>query len=391
MAFISTASTWIEREGFSLRIALQFPYDIEKINLIRCVRGRAWDKDTCCWTIPYCEENRKFVKANFNLDVEQIPIAELQQLQAAYRIERNGKTVKELAENKLALRLIAGMKSYMESQRYSENTIRTYEDALHTFFGFFSERPPESITLQDIHQFNREYIIERKLSSTYQNQVINAIKIFYQVNENRELKLSELQRPRRGFYLPEILSKEEVMALLKATRNEKHFLMLSIIYSAGLRCGELLNLKLRDVDVYRKIIFIRGGKGKRDRMVPLSGFIEERLTTYLKNYQPNNQEPEGSQFVFEGQAEPQYSSRSLQKVLKESARRAGIQKVITLHTLRHSYATHLLEGGTNLRYIQELLGHASAKTTQIYTHVSSHALRNIASPLDSFADNLRKG
>lgn len=383
----SRSKAWIEQGTNGTRIMLQFEYNEEKLNSVRCMRGRYWHPEIKTWSMNYCTENRYLLRQYFQVEVEEIPSAELL---SAKKTKTTGGKQEMPKVNELIRIPLERMRDWMLTQRYSANTIRTYEDALRQFFAFFDQRDPKKITLEEIHYFNRHYIIERKLSSTYQNQVINALKIFYQLNATRELNLKELERPRRGFYLPEVMSKEEVQKILQETKNEKHFLMLAIIYSAGLRCGELLNLKLTDIDLLRKTIFIRGGKGKKDRMVPLSCFIEERLKTYVEKYRPNNFRVEACHYLFEGQFDEKYSSRSLQNVLKQAAARARIKKQITLHTLRHSYATHLLEGGTNLRYIQELLGHASPKTTQIYTHVSSHALRNVASPLDSFADKLRR-
>jgi integrase/recombinase XerD len=176
--------------------------------------------------------------------------------------------------------------------------------------------------------------------------------------------------------LPNVLSKEEVKAILESTKNIKHRAMLSLIYSCGLRCGELIHLKPTDIDSKRNLVIIRNGKGRKDRIVPLSPKILDLLREYYKSNKPKI-------YLFEGQFEGiMYSDRSLQLVLKQSLQTANIKKPVTLHWLRHSYATHLLESGTDLRYIQELLGHNSSKTTEIYTHVSTKSLQQIKSPFD---------
>ncbi|GGI24374.1 tyrosine-type recombinase/integrase [Pedobacter mendelii] len=177
--------------------------------------------------------------------------------------------------------------------------------------------------------------------------------------------VEKIHRPRPEHKLPNVLSKEEIKLILEALTNIKHKTMLSLIYSCGLRRSELLHLKPTDIDSKRNLIFIKQSKGKKDRIVPLSLKILEMLREYYKLYHPKV-------WLFEGQkTENLYSEKSLQSVLKQALSKAKIIKPVTLHWLRHSYATHLLENGTDLRYIQELLGHNSSKTTEIYTHVST--------------------
>ncbi|WP_317245745.1 tyrosine-type recombinase/integrase [Flavobacterium amniphilum] len=172
------------------------------------------------------------------------------------------------------------------------------------------------------------------------------------------------------------MSKEEVKSILSAHNNIKHKTMLSLIYSCGLRCGELLALEPVHIDSKRNIVFLKKAKGKKDRIVPLSAKILEMLREYYRLYKPKV-------YLFEGQTEGKpYDDRSLQQVLKQALKKANISKPVTLHWLRHSYATHLLESGTDLRYIQELLGHNSSKTTEIYTHVSTKNIQQIKSPFD---------
>jgi integrase/recombinase XerD len=176
--------------------------------------------------------------------------------------------------------------------------------------------------------------------------------------------------------LPNVLSKEEVKLIITAPTNLKHKTMLSLIYSCGLRCGELLALQPHHIDSKRNIVLLKNSKGKKDRIVPLSPKILELLRDYYKLYKPKK-------YLFEGQNTRQpYDARSLQQVLKQTLQKTGIKKPVTLHWLRHSYATHLLESGTDLRYIQELLGHNSSKTTEIYTHVSTKNIQQIKSPFD---------
>ena len=206
--------------------------------------------------------------------------------------------------------------------------------------------------------------------------MVNGVKLFFRQIENRKLDIALVHRPKRPKLLPNVLSKEEVKLILNAHSNIKHRTMLSLIYSCGLRRSELINLKPQDIDSKRNLIFIKQSKGKKDRIVPLSPKILELLREYYKIYKPIT-------WLFESvKGNELYDERSLSNVLKQALVKAGITKPVSLHWLRHSYATHLLESGTDLRYIQELLGHNSSKTTEIYTHVSTKSIQNIKSPFD---------
>lgn len=214
------------------------------------------------------------------------------------------------------------------------------------------------------------------LSSSYQNQIVNSIKLYFKTCRDTKIEVDKIHRPKRARVLPNVLSKEEVKAILEAHSNIKHKMMLSLVYSCGLRCGELLALQPVHIDSKRNIILLKNSKGKKDRIAPLSKKILEMLREYYKLYKPKT-------YLFEGKIEgTPYTNKSLQQVLKQALQKTSITKPVTLHWLRHSYATHLLESGTDLRYIQELLGHNSSKTTEIYTHVSMKSIQQIKSPFD---------
>ena len=271
---------------------------------------------------------------------------------------------------------LISFKNYMNFRRYSQNTIKTYADALEVFFRFYKDQAPESLNIENIINFNTSYILKKNLSASYQNQVINAIKLFYRNRFNRSMEVDFIQRPRREKRLPNVLSKNEVKSILEAPTNLKHRAMLSLIYACGLRRSELLNLTLKDILSDRNLLFIRQSKGKKDRVVPISIKLIEILRDYYKAFKPKT-------WLFEGQeVGKKYSDRSIQLVLNQAVEKAKIVKPVSLHWLRHSYATHLLESGTDLRYIQELLGHSSSRTTEIYTHVSTRNLQQIRSPFD---------
>ena len=271
---------------------------------------------------------------------------------------------------------INSLKMFMKSRRYSESTIRTYSNNLESFFRFYHDKKAEEITNEDITRFNNEYILNFGYSTTVQNQVVNALKIFFKISENRKIDIDKIERPKRAKSLPNVLSKEEIASILKAPTNIKHKAMLSLIYSCGLRRSELLNIKPNDIDSNRNLLIIRKSEGMKDRIVPLSDKIITMLREYYKSNRPEI-------WLFEGQQKGEkYTETSLQEIFKASLKKAGIQKPASLHWLRHSYATHLLENGTDLRYIQELLGHKSSKTTEIYTHVSNKSIQKIKSPFD---------
>jgi integrase/recombinase XerD len=266
---------------------------------------------------------------------------------------------------------------WMRSKRYSRNTEKVYTDAIRVFLMFVSDKALHDICNDDVIRFNNDYILKRKLSASFQNQTVNAIKLFFRTVENRRLELEKVHRPKQSKKLPSVLSKEEIKMILEAHGNMKHRAMLSLIYACGLRRSELINLKPTDVDSKRHILIIRKAKGGKDRIAPISEKLIEMLRGYYRAYKPKV-------WLFEGQVSgDKYSEKSLENVLKQAVKKAGIGKPVSLHWLRHSYATHLLESGTDLRYIQELLGHKSSKTTEIYTHISTKSIQNIVSPFDT--------
>jgi integrase/recombinase XerD len=271
---------------------------------------------------------------------------------------------------------IEKFKQWLLSKRYSPSTIKTYSEALKSFLIFYREKPIAEISNEDVIIYNNEYILKNNLSASYQNQIVNAIKLFFQTIRETKMMVDKIHRPKRSKLLPNVLSKEEIKLILNAHSNIKHKTMLSLIYSCGLRRSELLNLKPADIDSKRGIVIIRQSKGKKDRIAPLSPKILDMLREYYIGFKPKT-------WLFEGQNEnTKYDERSLSNVLKQALTKSRINKPVSLHWLRHSYATHLLESGTDLRYIQELLGHSSSKTTEIYTHVSTKSIQQIKSPFD---------
>ena len=269
------------------------------------------------------------------------------------------------------------LKQWMAHKRYSDNTIKTYLDGAKSFLMFVYPKPLNTVGNDDVVEYVNKYIIRNHLSFSFQNQVITAVKLFFREIEHSRIDIDKLERPRQQHKLPNVLSMDEVGRILNALKNTKHRAMLSLIYSCGLRRSELLHIKPKDVDSKRNLLIIRNAKGYKDRVAPLSDKTIEMLRNYFKEYRPKV-------WLFEGQkAGEQYSETSLHEVFQLALAKSKINKPATPHWLRHSYATHLMEAGTDLRYIQVILGHKSSKTTEIYTHVSTKSLQKIISPFDS--------
>ncbi|WP_373397893.1 tyrosine-type recombinase/integrase [Algoriphagus halophilus] len=355
------------------RIKLLFGYFPTLIKHIKTIPYAKWDSKNKWWTVPYSEQFLEEIKvhsaqAGLSLRIEMEPpktgIAKLKPEEVArYKPAPNS------------------YKDKLLELRYSENTIKTYIPLFEEFINHFPAEDMDSLNEKHVIEFSRFLVTDRKVSSSYQNQAINAIKFYFEKVLGGKRKLYFVERPRREKTLPVVCSEEEIKMILNQVKNIKHLAILSTIYSAGLRIGELINLPISAIDSQRMQIRIEEAKGKKDRYTILSKKLLDLLREYFKQYKP-------TYYLFEGQESTndrpiKYSSRSIQAILKRAVKRAGISKNITAHTLRHSFATHLLENGTDLRYIQSLLGHSSSKTTEIYTHVTTKGFNQIQSPLDN--------
>jgi len=264
----------------------------------------------------------------------------------------------------------------LKELRYSDNTLDSYTDLFEEFINYYEHTAIDDITEEMIIGFLQYLVMERNVSVSYQNQSINAIKFYYERVKGGARKMYYVERPREEKLLPEVLSQEEVVGILNAATNLKYKAILMTIYSAGLRISELINLRIKDIDSQRMQIRVEQGKGKKDRYTVLSSKTLEVLRQYVAQYKPQV-------WLFEGSDNSKYSTSSIKKALRLSLEKTGIKKRITVHTLRHSFATHLLEAGTDLRYIQSLLGHENTKTTEIYTHITTRGFDQIKSPLDN--------
>ncbi|HDP76332.1 MAG TPA: integrase [Bacteroidales bacterium] len=338
--------------------------DLQLIEILKTKLNARWSATKKYWYLPISQFNLNKALEAFKsiawLDIKNLP-----------HLSNEDESLIDTLQEK------ERFEKWLKFRRYSPNTIKTYTDALVAFLSYFDHKPVSELTNEDVVLFVNQFILKHKYSFSYQNQVVNALKLYFREVRKSKIEVEGLQRPRREHKLPSVLSKEEVKAILEAPTNIKHRTMLSLIYACGLRRSELLNLKIGDVDSKRHMLIIRNSKGYKDRQVPISGKTIEMLREYYKIFRPKI-------WLFEGQKEGmQYSEQSLQSVLKQAVSKSNIRKPVTLHWLRHSYATHLLESGTDLRFIQELLGHKSSKTTEICTHVSEKSLQKIISPFDN--------
>ncbi|WP_052467088.1 site-specific tyrosine recombinase/integron integrase [Psychroserpens damuponensis] len=257
----------------------------------------------------------------------------------------------------------------LELKRYSDNTVRNYVSCFETFINYFYDRDPISLNEVDVRKYLQKLIQEGK-SNSYVNLAINSIKFFYEIVHGMPNRFYSIERPRKEKKLPEVLSKEEIIKIINSTNNNKHKCIVGLLYSSGLRRGELLSLKVTDIDSKRMVVKINNAKGNKDRISILSPNILTDLQLYYKEYRPK-------EYLFEGQNGSKYSATSVLKIISAAAKKAGVLKKVTPHMLRHSFATHLLENGTDIRHIQLLLGHSTTKTTEIYTHVANRSFMDI--------------
>lgn len=349
------------------RIALELPYNRGLVDRLKTIPGRRWDAQLKRWSFPADPETVRRVleaveKGNIVLDAGIRAMLE----------DGHDHTPDALTPtDDLAL-----VRNELRLRNYSHKTIKAYLSCLRSFKRFFPDSSLRDLAGDDIRRYLLHLIQREGLAASSVNQILNAIRFLFVDVYKRPMVVGELPRPRKGSTLPVVLSEQEVGAILDAVDNLKHRTILMLIYSAGLRVGEVVRLRIADIDSERKMIHLRGAKGGKDRYTLLADSVVNQLGEYYRQYKP-------AEFVFEGWAgRRHYSERSVQHIFERAVQEAGIRKKVTVHTLRHSFATHLLEAGTDLRYIQELLGHDSTKTTQIYTHVSRRSLGKIVSPLD---------
>jgi site-specific recombinase XerD len=338
--------------------------DLDRI--LKQIPGWGYHRETG-WRVPYSVQAYQLLRNKLDhLALRVNP----QKVQIETRVQHLPSKLELTEEEKTA---VLKMVEQLSLQRYSHNTIRTYKQHLEQFF-MDNTNAPDQLDGEHVRFYLLKKIKANQWNEASQNSFLNAIRFYFEKIARKTLDIKDM-RPRAPRELPNVLSENEVVRLFAAVDNLKHKTILMLIYSAGLRLGELLNLRVDDLHMDTGKIFIHSGKGKKDRYTILAAQMKETLVEYLRSYKPRY-------WLIEGPSGETYSSRSVQVILRKAIEKAKANPYATVHTLRHSFATHLLERGTDIRYIQGLLGHASVKTTEIYTHITRKGGDQIQSPLD---------
>jgi len=352
-------------------VFIQFPYDVDLIKKVKAIENSHWSMSRKMW---YITETEFELDQFFNYLKTQAYIDYSELRESKLVVDSVNKTPKIV---KLPVKIPKEYTNLLVQRRYSSNTISTYTNYFADFLRYFKDRELEGIKTEEINQYILKLIKENNISVSQQNQRVNAIKFYYEKILLRDKTVYVIERARKERKLPDVLSKDEIFQMISNTNNIKHKSMLALMYSCGLRRSEVIDLEIKDIDSKRMLIKIRGAKGKKDRFVQLALSTLKLLRKYYALEKPQV-------YIFEGQTKQKYSPSSIVNNVKNAAKRAGIKKRVYPHILRHSFATHHLEQGTDLRYIQEWLGHSSSKTTEIYTHVSMATFNKFKNPIDDF-------
>lgn len=329
--------------------------------------GCRWQREGKYWQVPAGPDTLKALIGHFGEDGVVVDPA-----------------IKTLEKVRRQAELLECFSQELHLRRYSPKTCKVYLGAVRRFLEGF-KKDYSQLTAEEIRTYLLRLIEREEISASFQNQTISAIKLLFEWVIKRPQLLEDLPRPRRGRRLPAVMSRNATENILNAVGNLKHQTLLVLMYAAGLRVGEVVRLQVDDLDEGRGLIRVKSGKGNKDRYTLYSTLAQQLVRAYRREYQPQK-------WLFPG-AQPgrHLTERSVQQIVVQVRKKTGLGVQVTSHTLRHSFATHLLENGTDLRYIQELLGHSSPKTTQIYTHVSRRDLGRIQSPVEGLALRQKEG
>jgi len=378
------------------RIKLQFEADEQVNQCIKKMTGSRFSKTMWSWHVP-CDKNAylhfknnlpkgwriKEIKSILNaIDSETAEPARVIKTIIKEEIPTAEKNLKvfhpSFALNEANKKALQSLVTELELKSYSESTIRTYKKEFSLFLAILNQREAKNITAAELKRYMHYCALVLQLSENSLHSRLNALKFYYEQVLRKDKFFFEIPRPKKQFQLPKVLGEYEIGKLFTALENKKHKAILFTAYSAGLRVSEVVGLRLKDIDSDRMQIFVFNSKGKKDRYVMLSPVLLDILRNYLGSCRPRPR-----QYLFEGMepGEPM-SSRTAQSIFIEAKEKAGIKKDLSFHSLRHSFATHLLEKGVDIKYIKDLLGHFSINTTTRYLHVRRENLVNIMSPLD---------
>lgn len=350
------------------RIQFKIPYKaLEWRAEIKKIDGIDWNKTQKMWSVPNTTINMKFLLKLFGENV-------------VIRSKFAKLKIPQVKLNEASQIILAAVERELILGGYSYATLKVYKGCLIKFLGCHKHKNIESITKDEIEKYVYNLKIMYKISASKQNQIINSIKFLYEKIYKRDRVFYNIKRPKKSKELPNVLSQREVKKLINAPKNIKHKAILYTLYSAGLRISEIVNLRISDIHSDRGIIFIKAAKGKKDRNTLLSSNLLILLRKYFIKHRP-------SYWLFEGIEGGQYSITSIQHIFRRAVLDSKVNAWATPHTLRHSFATHLLMNGVSTRYIQILLGHSSCKTTERYTHITKINNQIIKSPLDLMMDD----
>ncbi|MGE5355857.1 MAG: tyrosine-type recombinase/integrase [Deltaproteobacteria bacterium] len=352
-----------EAQPNAKRIKIFIPYELIEIREnFKKLNSSYWHHNQKLWSIVNTEENMQKLK---NVFKNKFEIQKYNNYKSPFIKKLDEKSINALNDLEKTLTL----------KRMSYNTIKTYRGMFIVFLSYFMEYEIGQITKEQIESFIHKLIKNNNISETYQNQLINAIKAYYEHVLNLPREYYNIKRPKKTDTLPGVLSEDEIMRIINAPKNIKHKAILTTIYSAGLRISELINLRVTDIRSDEGFILIKDSKGKKDRKTVLSPFLLNLLRNYYKQYKP-------SYWLFEGQSGEKYSTTSIGKIFRKAVTDTNSNPWATVHTLRHSFATHCIQNNVNLRHVQAMLGHNSPKTTEIYTKTIEINNKKISSPLD---------
>jgi site-specific recombinase XerD len=369
------------------QIAIGFAFNETTKQYIKLFNGVLWSESNKTFYVAHSDQTLHELftylqKGGYYVDYSSLKFVKKVLVPATNKIKSLDKTLlyQELPLNQRIL--LKDYVSYLRGLRLSESTVSAYGYFILRYLHLHKTTEKIDWSVKNIQFFMEQVIAKEHYSISSHRQCVSAIKHFTAFCNLDAFDASDFKRPKKSHFLPVVLSKEAIINLLQVTKNLKHRAIIGLLYSGGLRIGELLNLKLTDLDIERSQIHIMQGKGRKDRVVVMSEVIKPLLLNYIHTYKP-------AHFVIEGRDGGIYSASSIRAFLKESCKLAGINKPVTPHTLRHSYATHMLENGIDLRYIQELLGHVKPETTMIYTHVAKKDLMQIRNPLDVTVEEIQ--
>lgn len=367
-----------------IRIVIRPPFPKSVIESIKTIPGRLWDDEEKFWTVPKTQESLKTLRERLADHQLMINDPELQRLIPTAPLpdhdRRSGpadrrQTPRTPATDRRGADIPAYFARQLRIRNYKPRTIKLYKNILLDFHRYFSGKSLKDLAKDHIDLYLAFLVEQHGVSASRIAQVTSALKFLYNDLLGRKEIMINVKYPRMDKQIPKVLNREDVLRITESIHNPKHKLIISLLYAAGLRISEVARLRVRDIDLLNLTLFVRGGKGHKDRL----SIFSAKLVDLLKKFMENKQ---AAGFLFPGTVrEGHIAERTIQNIFEHALKESNIRKNATCHTLRHSFATHLLESGVDLRYIQELLGHASVQTTQIYTHVRNPAKSRILSPL----------